>query len=95
MEFRTIGVIVNGANLDDYFTIRVKTGDTLRFSNNGFHSNYYIVLDDNYQKIIERKSEPFLFIGNENGEIRVSETFVIKADECHINKVSGPEVINL
>lgn len=95
MEFRTIGVIVNGANLDDVFTIRVKTGDTLRFANGGFQSNYYIVLDDNFQKIIERKSEPFLFVGKENGELRVSETFVIKADECHIDKVSGPEVINL
>jgi len=95
MEFRTIGVTINGANLDEAFTIRVKNGDTLGFNQGDFGANYFVVLDDSFQKELERKSEPFRFVGMENGVIKVNESFVIKADECHIDKVSGPELINL
>lgn len=90
MEFRTVSIIVNGDPLDEFFTIRLKTNDTLRLSSdNLIDPNTYPVLDDSFQKILEGKTEEFRFLGFKNNVMVVNEPFVIRADKCHIEYVSG------
>ncbi|MCP4460999.1 MAG: hypothetical protein GY816_23710 [Cytophagales bacterium] len=95
-EFRTIAVTITGANLDDFYTIRESTEDTIRFSlNNVPFENIYPILDDSFQPIIAESEETFNFLGLINEVIMVDEGYVIAADECHISLVSGKAEIAL
>ncbi len=91
MEFRTIGITVTGDSLTDYYTIRLFSADTLRFiyGNPFIGNHWYPVLDDNYQSKIANTQENFRFIGKIKDSVVVNEPFIIKADACHIDKVSG------
>ena len=95
MEFRTVTITVNGTDLDQYYTLRELTGDTIRINRmNVPGDKVYPVLDDNFQQTIENKTEQFSFRGFINGVMVVNEPFVIKADQCHIEYMSGKTVIN-
>jgi hypothetical protein len=85
---------VVGGTLDDFYTIRNSTADTLIFEGAPFQ-NSYTVLDDNYQQILENKQENFKFIGIKSGIKVIEENFVISADQCHISKVSGKNSVNI
>ena len=97
MEWRSIQIKVVGAALDDYFTIRLATGDTLRFSSDpiGTTTDYYPVLDDSFQPSLANKTENFRFVGVIENTVVVNEAFVIAADNCHINYVSGNLTVTL
>ena len=97
LEFRTIGVTVTGDSLTDFYTLRIPNSDTIRLSAIGFYpyKKWYPVLDDNYQSKIANTQESFRFIGKINDTIVVNETFIIKADACHIEKVSGRSEVGL
>lgn len=96
-EFRMVGLKVTGGKLTDFYTLRVSTGDTIRFTESGTYPlvNWYPVLDDNYQPLLEGTEEDFLFVGEIDQARVVEETFVIAADQCHIYKISGPQMISL
>ncbi len=95
-EFRSVTITVNGGVLDEYYTIRQSTGDTIRIADGGnIGQNICIVLNDSYQQAIENKTEDFLFKGFINDTLVVDELFKIKADECHIEYVSGKMEVNL
>ena len=95
-EFRTITVTITGGTLDDFYTIRQSTGDTIRYSNENLpFPNVYPILDDSFQSIIANSQETFDFIGIIDAEIVVDEEYVIEADSCHINLVSGNTEIGL
>lgn len=95
-EFRTIGITIIGDSLTDFYTIRNSSLDTIRLSNymDPF-DNYYPVLDDNYTPILGNSQESFTFIGERNDTIVVHEQYIIKADDCHIDKVSGKNEVIL
>ncbi len=94
MEFRIVIITVNGNPLNEYYTVRESTNDTIRIDrSNVTGNNVYPVLDDSYQNIIEGRTENFIFYGKVNGVITAREPFVIKADKCHIEYVSGRQVI--
>ena len=96
MEWRYISIDVKGGVLDNFYTIRKYTGDTIRYEkDNIIGSNSYIILSDNYQNKIKNKEEIFIFKGYITDSLVVNEQYVIKADECHINYVSGKKEINL
>ena len=96
MEYRYISIDVKGGILDDFYTIRKYTGDTIRNEkDNIIGSNSYIILSDNYQNKIKNKEEIFIFKGYITDSLVVNEQFIIKADECHIDYVSGKKEINL
>ena len=96
MEYRYISIDVKGGILDDFYTIRKYTGDTIRNEkDNIIGSNSYIILSDNYQNKIKNKEEIFIFKGYITDSLVVNEQFIIKADECHIDYVSGNKEINL
>ncbi len=96
MEWRYISIDVKGGVLDDFYTIRKYTGDTIRYEkDNILGNNSYIILSDNYQNKIKNKEEIFIFKGYITDSLVVNEQYIIKADECHINYVSGKKEINL
>ena len=80
--------------LDDAYTISNITADTIRHEQN-LHDMGYIVLDDSYQKYIVNTSATFQFIGVKDGKQVVNAPFVIGADCCHINKISGETEIKI
>jgi hypothetical protein len=95
MEFRTISIQVIGEPLHDFYTIRNLNGDTLRYEHFGMDENYYTVLDDNFHIYLKNATENFTFIGIINGEKVVEEAFVIRGDDCHIEKVGGAVTVYL
>lgn len=96
-EFRFIGVNVEGDSLSDYFTIRQKTLDTLRFNQQVVFPEYiwYIILDDSFASTLKNSSETFTFYGLINDSIVIQEEYGIEADDCHISRQSGPDKIVL
>ena len=95
-EYRFVTITVNGAQLDNFYTIRISNGDTIRHDQEmGLDNNVYVVLTDNYQKNIQNSVENFVFHGFIGDSLVVNEPFVIKADQCHITYVSGKTEINL
>ena len=95
LEFRYIGVTITGEQLTDYYTIWQSNNDNLRFEDIGVFEYFYVVLDDNYQFHLVNKTEAFTFIGLINDQVVVNEEYIISADRCHINKVSGRDEIIL
>ena len=96
-EFRAVGISVIGDSLTNFYTVRNSNLDTIKFPNNIEYSSnhWYPVLDDNYQSKIANSQESFKFIGEINDTIVVNEVYVINADDCHINKVSGKSEVVL
>ena len=95
-EYRFVTITVNGAQLDNFYTIRISNGDTIRHDQEmGLDSNVYVVLTDSYQKNIQNSVENFVFHGLIGDSLVVNEPFVIKADQCHITYVSGKTEVNL
>ena len=95
-EFILVAIKVNGEELTDYFTMREATSDTIRYINNsGLSVEHYIVLTDTYQPNFPDSQEDFRFIGILDSAVVVDEVFVIEADQCHINLVSGNTEVTL
>ena len=95
-EFRFVTIRVNGEPLNDFFTIRTATEDTIRHTKEfGLNNNEYVILTDNYQKYFQNSVENFIFQGFIGDSLVVNEPFVIKADLCHIDYVSGKIEVNL
>ncbi len=92
--FASVSIEVNGGTLDNYFTIRSSTGDTIRITD-GVFQNVYTILNDNYQQMLENKQETFKFVGVKSGIKVVDENFIISADKCHILKVSGVNSVTI
>ena len=89
-EFRSTTLYVRGAPLTESFTVRLSNSDTIRIKGNGdFGQGYYVILDDNYQTMLENQQDYFRFIGKRGNKVAIQENFVFKADHCHITKVSG------
>ncbi len=92
-EFRTVAIEISGLTIDSFKRIRLSTNDTIK--NDGFlYENFYPVLTDNYQKKLENQTDSFLFLAWKADSLWLQEPFVIKADYCHIEKVSGKEKVS-
>ena len=90
MEFRMVSIKLIGPALDTFYTIRLSSGDTIRpISGRQFFENTYTVLDDNYQPQLVNTQDSFRFYGIYQQQQVVNEKFIIKADQCHIDYVSG------
>ncbi|MHA4739564.1 hypothetical protein [Dyadobacter sp. MSC1_007] len=93
-EFRFIALTVSGPALTDFYTVRLSTSDTIRVNGDIINGkNQYVVLNDLHRLMFEGRQEEFLFIGLRGDTIAVSEAYLIRADRCHIEKVSGKEAI--
>lgn len=90
MEFRTVGLQTPGLQLTKHHTLRLSTGDTLRYDTlPGISPGYYIVLDDAAVTWLKGTAENFLFEGWLGDSLVMSEPYRIAADACHIELVSG------
>lgn len=95
-EFRMISITVNGNQLSNVYSVRQSNNDTIFNNQNSvFDDSIYVVLDDNYLPQLKNQTDDFLFIGEIDGQKLVEELFVIKADHCHIEYVSGKTDINI
>lgn len=96
-EFRFIGLNVEGDSLNDFYTIRQKTSDTLRFNQSVVFPDYtwYVILDDSFSETLKNSKETFTFFGLINDSIVIREDYLIEADECHISRENGPNKITL
>jgi len=95
-EFAMVTVRVEDANgvpisLDDAYTLRKGSAETLRFESGGV--GMYTVLDDSYRQRLQNNIDDFFFIAIKNGKKIAEERFVVGADCCHVQKVSGTEKI--
>ncbi|WP_157488294.1 hypothetical protein [Dyadobacter crusticola] len=91
-EFRSVTLLVPGDSLTKSYTVRLSTSDTIRYPQSpgfGGNHNVYVVLNDTYQPKLKGEVDNFRFIGERAGKVVISEDYVIKADHCHITKVSG------
>jgi len=96
LELRTIGIVVEGDSLTDYYTIRQRTSDTIRTNFGSPNSDtWYPVLSDGFDADAPKSVEVFTFIGEINDSIVVQEPFLIQSDGCHIEKRSGKSLISL
>lgn len=98
--FASVNVIIqdkdgNHTDLQDYYTINVATGDTLRHNANGWPEGSYTVVDDSYVNKMYNSKLQFRFIGIQNNTIVVDEMYTISADCCHISKESGKDTVTL
>lgn len=98
--FNMISVEVKDTNntpvvLDDFYTVRVSTNDTIRMSSTPIDTGHYVILDDSYQQKLQNQSDDFRFYGVINSSIVVNELYTLSADCCHINKVSGSSIVTL
>lgn len=95
-ELRSFTLIVNGGQLDEYFTIRESNGDTIRVGNNFPHSgNEYWILDDRMNETLKKKSENFRFKGFINHKVVVNELFMFRGGPCHLEKVFGKKEVDI
>ncbi|MCD4794422.1 MAG: hypothetical protein K8R54_14390 [Bacteroidales bacterium] len=93
--FASVTIEVTGSSLDDYYTVRASNNDTIRINEDLFGENVYTVLDDNYMPELRNDRDEFTFFGIIAGQAVVSEKIVISADECHITKISGKDIVIL
>jgi len=90
-NFVTLTLQIKGEPLIDFYTIRLTTGDTLRYEL--FYENYYPVVDDNLVSQMKKDEiEDFQFIG-QRSQNSVNTVFKVKTDGCHVIKTEGLETI--
>lgn len=94
-EFVVIGVKINGANPDDFFTVRTATMDTIRFETGFPVGNWYPILDDTFQPILQDQREDFYFVAFHNNQMIINQPYEIGADKCHVIRFSGPTEITV
>lgn len=94
-QFVAVSVEVTGQNLDQTYTIDVRSGDTVYQASASMIEESYVVLDDSYQEDLQGKERDFRFVGLANDSVLVDEEFEIGADQCHVYKVDGPAQIDL
>jgi hypothetical protein len=92
--FAAVTVKVEGKQLNDFYTIRSSTGETIRHEMM-FGDSVYTVLDDNYVSELKNDQDTFMFYGYYRGELVVEEEYIIRADECHVDKVSGKSRVDI
>lgn len=85
--FKTTHIIIDSADLDDFYTLRLSNKDTIRCDYHG--GKEYPVLNDRYQEFLINNKDSFHFVGIKNDSIVLFEPFVFSADHCHINYISG------
>lgn len=90
-------ITVNGGILDNYYTIREKTGDTIRIRRDSgwIEQNLYPVFSDSYNSLIKGRTENFRFQGFIKDTMVVNELFVLKGGKCDFEYVSGNYEVDL
>ena len=91
--FVTEIVAVSVTVLDDFYSIRLSTGDTLRLEDYNSKDQYYPILDDSSIPQTKNIEECIDFVALREDQI-LKTPYTFTSDGCHIVKTSGLEVIN-
>lgn len=59
----------------------------------GLDGTGYTIVDDSQVKQLAQRQGTVTFTGFRDGKEVVRQDFVVKADCCHVSKVSGPDVV--
>ena len=97
-EFRRINIFIDNStqipvSFDEVYTLRGTGTQKLLFDQTGNEEGSYVVIDDSYHPSLKNTEDDFRFIGVKNNQVVVDKTFRIKADNCHVFKVSGPDSV--
>lgn len=97
MMFASIGTKITDnkgepVKFTEVYTLRKSNGEILTYHHNAIEG-FYLVVDDSYQKSLANQTETFRLIGKKDGKAVMDELFVISADCCHVNKLSGKSEI--
>ncbi|RYD57149.1 MAG: hypothetical protein EOP56_10130 [Sphingobacteriales bacterium] len=84
----------NAVKLDDYYTLHVASGEKAKVTG-GMNGGYYTVVDDSRRKDLQDRKVELKFVGMKDGKEVVNETYMVTADCCHIEKISGKTEIVL
>jgi len=79
----------NPYSLDSYKTIKKSSNEVVKINDDFSNDKYYPILNDSHKKETTVDGEIFVFEGLKNNMVVVSEEYIISADCCHINLVSG------
>jgi hypothetical protein len=82
----------NGAALDSARVSSEKLGMSMT-AKAGPDGTGYTIVDDGQVKQLARRSGTVTFRGFKGGREVVRQDFMVKADCCHVSKVSGPDVV--
>jgi len=91
--FVTESVTISGTVLDDFYSLSLSTGDTLRLEDYNSKDQYYPILDDSSIPQTKNIEERIDFVALRGDQI-LKTPYTFTSDGCHIVKTSGLEVIN-
>ena len=91
--FVTESVTVSGSILDDFYSLRLSTGDTLRLEDYNAEDRFYPVLNDNSIPQTKGIEEQIDFVALRGDQI-LKTPYTFSSDGCHIVKISGLEVLD-
>jgi hypothetical protein len=103
-EFRAIVVTIKNpddsiAEIDSFFVVRMSDSDTIITHNDTIYQdpflNGIIIFTDNELDLTTTSGLDFRFTAYKNSEMVVDELYEIRHDECHVELVSGEEIIVL
>ena len=94
-EFVSVGFTIDGdpapAEVTTFFKDAMPPSTRVLEAQNGF----YTIVDDSDQEALGEGEFTYVVEGTDStGATLFSEEYVISVDECHVGKVSGPEVIS-
>lgn len=93
---KVVGADGKSVVLEDAYAQRKGNGDIYRSQQPMmWYDSSYVVLDDGYLTKMQNQTDTFYFIGKKGGVEVVREPFAINADCCHVNKLSGKDVITV
>lgn len=87
--------------LDSFEVVDTKTGENLTVNYNDSEYQYYKeqglypIFSDKYQKQYQNSETTISFKGYISNKVVVDQDFVVGADCCHVNLISGPTEIFL
>ena len=97
-EFRRVNIFIDNTtqipiSLDEAYTLRGSGTQKILFDQSGNENGNYVVIDDSYQPSLKNTEDNFRFIGVKDNQVVVDQNFRIKADNCHVYKVSGADSV--
>ena len=79
--------------LDDFYSLSLSTGDTLRLEDYNSKDQYYPILDDSSIPQTKNIEERIDFVALRGDQI-LKTPYTFTSDGCHIVETSGLEVID-
>jgi hypothetical protein len=88
------GVRIEGQNLQEFFTVRLETGDTINhFREISSDTLWALTIGGRYEEELRDGVENFRFHIRAQDTLELNYNFAYRTGDCHVEKVGGPEKI--